>query len=222
MLFQDVTVDYFHSGNRRSYNAELQAFQRVVPHCPACIFHPSPARFKAITEARGREHPPRFSNRGLSAGSYPTSRVWCDPTVPRRVFSPASPSPPVPALLRAQTPPRDSTARQARRSTCRPSRPSSPVKGRARSESSLQFARGSSDQLAIRLHAGFLFPSLIPRFVLKSAGTIADQFHVNVDYERAASSTVERVSLYYEGKAGRASGVWISATSASRLRLPAS
>src|SRR4051812_16628661 len=34
--------------------AELQEFQRVVPPCTACIFHPSPARFKADqSEAEG-------------------------------------------------------------------------------------------------------------------------------------------------------------------------
>src|SRR4051812_13773974 len=52
-------------------------------------------------------------------------------------------------------------------------------------------------------NARFLFPNLIPRFVLKSAGTVADQFHVNVDYDAGRefeSSNV--VSLYYEGKPG--------------------
>jgi cell surface protein SprA len=50
---------------------------------------------------------------------------------------------------------------------------------------------------------GISLPSLIPRFVLKSAGTIADQFHVNVDYDAGREFDASNVvSLYYEGKPG--------------------
>lgn len=53
--------------------------------------------------------------------------------------------------------------------------------------------------------AGFLAPQANFKFALKSAGTIGDQFHVNIDYDMGrefdASNTV---SMYYEGKPGAA------------------
>jgi len=52
-------------------------------------------------------------------------------------------------------------------------------------------------------NAGFIFPTIEPKFSLTSSGTIGDHVHVNVDYdaqrEFQASNTV---SLYYEGKPG--------------------
>ncbi|HEX3866659.1 MAG TPA: cell surface protein SprA [Gemmatimonadaceae bacterium] len=51
--------------------------------------------------------------------------------------------------------------------------------------------------------ANFLFPTPDFRFALKSAGTVGDQLHVNVDYDAQrefdASNTV---SMYYQGKPG--------------------
>jgi cell surface protein SprA len=52
-------------------------------------------------------------------------------------------------------------------------------------------------------NAGFLFPSLIPRFVLKSAGTYRRPIHVDVDYDGGREFEASNVvSLYYEGKPG--------------------
>ena len=108
----------------------------------------------------------------------------------------------VPALLPAQTPPRDTTARLP---FDLPIKLDLRIEAKSERDRNLRCNSLEAAQISSLsgCNAKFLFPTFIPRFVLKSAGTIADQFHVNVDYDAGRefeSSNV--VSLYYEGKEG--------------------
>ena len=109
-----------------------------------------------------------------------------------------------PTLLHAQTPPRDTTARSTTPFDL-PVRLDLRLEAKAERDQNLRCNSLEAAQISSLsgCNAGFLFPSLIPRFVLKSAGTIADQFHVNVDYDAGREFDASNVvSLYYEGKPG--------------------
>ncbi len=120
-----------------------------------------------------------------------------------------------PAVL-AQTPPRDTSARLPSDTVRRPGNivvPGTDLPVQldltilTRSERDRNLRCNSLEAFQVSSISGcggsFLFPTPDFRFSLKSAGTVGDQLHVNVDYDAQrefdASNTV---SLYWEGKPG--------------------
>ncbi len=108
---------------------------------------------------------------------------------------------PVPAILHAQTQPRDTIAR-VNTPFDLPVRLDLRLEAKAERDQNLRCNSLEAAQISSLsgCNAGFLFPSLIPRFVLKSAGTIAERFHVDVDYDAGREFDASNVvSLYYKG-----------------------
>ncbi len=215
-------------GGRVVDSAELQALHRVVRPCPACIFHPPPARIQGFLETRqpaSRERTRAGPRHEPSAASYPTVRVWCDPCILRReLFSialavglawrsageitdaahtclarPAAGGHRHRSGARRRLPGRPSRVSSCRSSSIFASRARRSATGTSCARRSRRFRSSAVSGC----NAGFLPWSLQPTVSIKSSGVIADRWHVNVDYDMQREFDASNsLSLYYEGTPG--------------------
>ena len=224
VLLQDVLADYFHSRIRRSCERGTSSIPQGCTAVPGLYIPLSTRSIQGFTRCYQSVNI-RLGSRTAGCRRVPTPPLGFGATLPLRDAFSRCPRPrcPVPALLHAQTPPRD-TQRAAEHAVrpAGPPRPPSRGEGGTGPKPPLQLARGGSDQLVVGLQRRISLSKPDSALRAQERGHHRRPISRQRRLRRADASSTRRTSSRSTTRASRAraSAAWTSATSA--LRRPSS